>query len=426
MNTVELLEWDRRHIWHPYTSATQPQPVAPVASAAGAILTLEDGTELIDGMSSWWSAIHGYNHPRLNAAATDQLARMSHVMFGGLTHRPAVELAQKLVEITPAPLQRIFLADSGSVSVEVAMKMAVQYYKAQGVSHKTRFITLKKGYHGDTTGAMSLCDPENGMHRLFNGVIQKQHAIEAPVTPYSGEELCPADEKELEQAFQNYAEESAAFVLEPVVQGAGGMNMYSPAYVKRVRELCSAHGILMIADEIATGFGRTGKLFGCSHADVSPDIMCVGKSLTGGYMTLAATLATDTVAETISADGGVLMHGPTFMANPLACAVALESIRLLEESPWQENIARMHRIMHEQLAPLKTHALVRDTRFLGAIAVVELREPVDPVAVQERFIDAGIWVRPFGRLVYLMPPYIISSGELESLCTKLAEILQNG
>ncbi|ERP39382.1 adenosylmethionine--8-amino-7-oxononanoate transaminase [Chitinivibrio alkaliphilus ACht1] len=423
MTDRELLAYDRTHLWHPYTSTTAPQPVLPVAGAEGSTLILRDGTRLIDGMSSWWAAIHGYGHPVLDKALHEQADAMSHVMFGGLTHEPAVELAKELVEITPQGLEWVFLADSGSVSMEVAMKMAVQYWYGTGRPEKHRFISLRKGYHGDTTGAMSLCDPETGMHSLFMGILPKQISIPAPVTPFSEETLYQNDVDALKKAFETYHGECAAFVLEPIIQGAGGMNIYSPAYLREVRRLCSEYDVLLIADEIATGFGRTGELFACNHGGISPDICCVGKALTGGYLTLAATLATEEVAHGACHQGQPLMHGPTFMANPLACAVARASLNLLRTEPWKERVIRIEQQMHTQLSKLALLPSVADVRCLGAIAVIEMTAPVDPVTIQERFVAEGVWVRPFGTLVYLMPPFIITPEELTSLCSAVVRVL---
>ncbi|MGM0461387.1 MAG: adenosylmethionine--8-amino-7-oxononanoate transaminase [Fibrobacterota bacterium] len=423
MTPDEIRSFDKNHIWHPYTSTSSPQPVEIVASAEGASLYLHDGTRLIDGMSSWWSAIHGYNHPELNAAAKKQIDTVSHVMFGGFTHTPAVELSQKLIEITPDPLQWVFLADSGSVSVEVAIKMALQYWIGKKRPEKTQFITLRKAYHGDTTGAMSLCDPVTGMHTLFSGILPQQISIPAPTTPF-GDPLNQKDTAVLEETFKKHHSSAAAFILEPIVQGAGGMNFYSARYLQKVRQLCTKYDVLLIADEIATGFGRTGSLFACEHGDVSPDILCLGKALTGGYVTLAATLATQDVARTVSTDNLPLMHGPTFMGNPLACSIALASISCLGSGNWKAQIAGIEKIMRKVLSPLSSHPDVRDVRFLGGIGVIEMKEPVDPVSMQKSFIEKGIWVRPFGTLIYLMPPYIITTEELTFLCSQLRSIIE--
>ena len=419
----QLLELDRAHVWHPYSAMGGDHPVYPVVSASGVRLKLADGRELIDGMSSWWCAIHGYNHPAMNHALTSQLAAMSHVMFGGLTHQPAVELATRLVELTPAPLQTVFFSDSGSVAVEVAMKMAIQYWHACGQSGKQHFLTLRGGYHGDTFGAMSVCDPMSGMHSLFNEVLAQQFFVDTPACRY-GESCEDLHVEPLAQQLAAHADQIAAIILEPIVQGAGGMRFYSADYLKRVRLLCDQYDVLLIHDEIATGFGRTGRLFAGEHADVVPDIMCVGKALTGGYLTLAATLTTTRVSETISnGDPGLFMHGPTFMANPLACAAALASIDLLTCSPWQDRVAALEQGLRKGLEPCREFAWVTDVRVLGAIGVVELAAAVDMQLVQPQFVDAGVWVRPFGKLIYLMPPYIIDQYDLRKLTSAVTAIV---
>lgn len=419
-----LTDLDQAHCWHPYSSMLNPNPVYPVARADGVRLTLEDGREVIDGMSSWWSTIHGYNHPVLNRAATEQLNKMSHVMFGGLTHQPAVDLVEKLVQLTPAPLTKVFLADSGSVSVEVAIKMALQFWHSQGQPEKHRLLTVKRGYHGDTFAAMSVCDPINGMHHLFAEVLPKQ--LFAPEPPAGYERpFQTTDLVEFESLLKQHQSEIAAVILEPIVQGAGGMRFYSPDYLKHIRALCDRYDVLLILDEIATGFGRTGELFGCLHADISPDIMTLGKAITGGYMTLAATLCTDRVAEGISqGEAGVFMHGPTFMGNPLACAVANASIELLLSFDWQTKVRNIEAILTRELSPAKNLAGVADVRVLGAIGVIEMQQPVKMNELTEALIDRGVWLRPFGKLVYTMPPFVISEDDLTTLCQQTLDALQ--
>jgi adenosylmethionine-8-amino-7-oxononanoate aminotransferase len=418
-----LVERDLSCLWHPYSGVGTGMPLFPVASAQGVRLMLTDGRELIDGMASWWCMIHGYNHPVLNAAIETQLRDMAHVMFGGLTHAPAVTLAERLVELAPANLERVFFADSGSVSVEVAMKMAIQFWHASGRPGKRRFVSLRNGYHGDTLHAMSVCDPVTGMHRLFSDVLPQQLFVPAPKAGFTAA-ADPEDVAALEELLAHQADEVAALILEPVVQGAGGMRFYSPGYLQAARQLCDRYEVLLIADEIATGFGRTGRLFACDHAGISPDILCVGKALTGGYLTMAATLTTRQIGDVISSgDPGVFMHGPTFMANPLACAVALASIDLLTGSDWEHNVARIETGLRAGLAPCIEKGHVADVRVLGAIGVIELTHPVDMRTVQPAFVEQGVWVRPFGSLVYLMPPFVIDDADLAALCSAVARVV---
>ncbi|MCB1616021.1 MAG: adenosylmethionine--8-amino-7-oxononanoate transaminase [Pseudomonadales bacterium] len=414
---------DQAIVWHPYSSITNPASAYLVERAENCKLHLADGRQLVDGMSSWWSVIHGYNHPVLNQALRDQIEDFSHVMFGGLTHRPAIELCQKLVEITPQGLDKVFLSDSGSVAVEVAMKMALQYWQGKGKPDKTKFACLRGGYHGDTLGAMSVCDPITGMHKLFSQTLQKQHFIEKPHCKFH-EDCSEHDLQDARTLLRNNHQHIAALILEPVVQGAGGMYFYSPDYLKQLKMLCEEFHILLIADEIATGFGRTGKLFACEHAGISPDILCLGKAMTGGYMTLAATLCSPSVADGVCSSGsGAFMHGPTFMGNALACAVALASIKLLLESNWQTKVLHIEKQLDRLLSPAATMSGVHEVRVLGAIGVIELDEAVDMAIIQPLFVDAGIWVRPFGNLVYVMPPFIIDDNSLEYLGSSLLDVL---
>ncbi|HEK0502952.1 TPA: adenosylmethionine--8-amino-7-oxononanoate transaminase [Proteus mirabilis] len=417
--TPDDIAFDLRHIWHPYTSMSNPLPAYPIVSTKGVELTLANGKQLIDGMSSWWAAIHGYNHPELNTAVTEQLAAMSHVMFGGITHPPAVALCRKLLAITPTPLECIFLADSGSVAVEVAIKMALQYWQAKG-EKRQRIVALKRGYHGDTFGAMSVCDPDNSMHSLYKGYLPNHLFVEAPKTGFY-QPWDATDIDALRTTLARHHQHIAAVMLEPIVQGAGGMRIYHPEYLTQARALCDEFNVLLIADEIATGFGRTGKLFACEHAGISPDIMCVGKALTGGYMTLSATLTTRHIADTISqGDAGCFMHGPTYMGNPLACAVANASLSLLEQGHWVNQVAQIEAQLKTELLPLKQAKSVKDVRVLGAIGVVEMVEPVNMAKLQKYFVDEGVWIRPFGQLIYIMPPYIISPEKL----TKLTQAIE--
>jgi adenosylmethionine-8-amino-7-oxononanoate aminotransferase len=421
---AELLQFDRKHIWHPYTSIDNPLDVYLVESAEGVRIRLQDGRELIDGMASWWSVIHGYNNPHLTKALRDQAGKLAHVMFGGLTHEPAIQLARLLIDIAPQGLNRVFFCDSGSVAVEVAMKMAIQYNYTKNKVSKNKFLTIRSGYHGDTFHAMSVCDPVTGMHQIYQGLLPNYFFADMPGCRFTD----AWDELDI-LSFKGLLAENhrsiCAVILEPIVQGAGGMRFYHPQYLRRVRELCDEYRVLLIADEIATGFGRSGKMFGCNHAGISPDILCLGKALTGGYMTLAAVLATEEVGHVISqGEPGIFMHGPTFMANPLACSVAVRSVELLLESDWQTNIFRIQTELKKGFEPCRKLAGVKDVRVLGAIGVVELEKPVNMSRIQQRFVDNGVWVRPFGRLVYIMPPYVIENQDLHFLTQTICRVVE--
>ncbi|MEC7939063.1 MAG: adenosylmethionine--8-amino-7-oxononanoate transaminase [Pseudomonadota bacterium] len=418
------LAFDRQHIWHPYTSTLTPLTCYPVTNADGVYLELEGGNRIIDGMSSWWSTIHGYNHPLLNEAAHSQIEKVSHVMFGGITHQPAIDLCKKLLKLAPDNLEHVFLADSGSVAVEVSLKMALQFWHAKG-QPRSKFLTLRDGYHGDTFAAMSVTDPDNSMHSLYKGFLPEHIFADSPKTGF-WDDWNPSDIDSFREKLSAYHQEVAAVILEPIVQGAGGMRIYHPEFLKQVRLLCDEFNVLLILDEIATGFGRTGKLFACEYADIQPDILCVGKALTGGYMTLSATLASKEVADTVcGGEAGCFMHGPTFMGNPLACAVGAASLSLIEQGHWQNQTRQIEQLFSELLPPLLKHELVKDVRWLGAIGVVETHSPVEMEIIQAHFVEQGVWIRPFGRLIYMMPPFISEPQHIEKLVAVIETALQN-
>ena len=420
---TDILNFDKKHVWHPYTSMSQPLPSYLVTSADGVHINLASGEKIVDGMSSWWSVLHGYNHPELNLALVTQAEKFSHVMFGGLTHEPAVELSKTLIEITPSGLNKVFLSDSGSVAVEVALKMSIQYWHSKNKPEKHKILTVKNGYHGDTFAAMSVCDPVNGMHQLFEPVLMKNLFAPAPKAAFD-EEWDANELTALTQLFEQHHHEIAAFIIEPIVQGAGGMRIYHPAYLLACRNLCDKYNVLMIADEIATGLGRTGKLFACEWANISPDIICLGKTLTGGYMTLAATLCKDEIASSISnGEAGCFMHGPTFMGNPLACAVANASLAILKRNKWQQQIENIQALLTQHLLPLEQHQRVFNTRVLGGIGVVETTQNVNMAIIQKRFVELGVWIRPFGKLIYIMPPFVSKPEDIMLLINAISSVL---
>ncbi len=420
----KIVKEDKLYVWHPYASAFDKNPLYPVRKAKGAFIYLETGEKLIDGMSSWWCVINGYNHPRLNKAIKNQVKKFSHVMFGGFTHRPAVELAKKINKLTPSSLQKVFFSDSGSVSVEVAMKFAVQYWYSQNLKKKKKFLTVRNGYHGDTMGTMSVSDPINGMHKIFEKSLLKQYYVSCPESVKDYKKNDSKSLKEMEAKLENKHSEIAAVIIEPVLQGAGGMRIYHPDYLSQLKKLCKKYNVLLILDEIATGFGRTGKLFGFEHANIVPDILCLGKSLTGGYMSLAATVVSKRIAKSISdKDPGIFMHGPTYMANPLACSVAIENINLLLSYDWANKIKNIEKILENGLKKISKNKEIKEYRVIGAIGILEMKEKVDVGSIQKKFVDHGIWLRPFSNLIYIMPPFIISQKDLKLLLKNLETVI---
>lgn len=418
---LPINEFDQNHIWHPYSKIPNPTPTLVVKKTRGSVITLENDLELIDGMSSWWAAIHGYNHPDIVKAMHDQIDTMPHIMFGGLTHTPAIKLAQLLLQIVPVGLSKVFYSDSGSVAMEVAIKMALQYWISLQRPEKNQLVSLKRGYHGDTFATMAVCDPDNGMHHLFSKTLTQHHFVKAPELEDSSNDL-----DDLKKLLKEHHATIAALTLEPIVQGAGGMRFYRADYLKQAKQLCEQYDVLLIADEIATGFCRTGKLFACEWAGITPDIMCVGKALTGGNISLAATLCTDQISRTISQGiPGLLMHGPTFMGNPLACATAIASIELLLNSPWQTQIKTIESHLKTVLLPLNGLSGIKEARVLGAIGVIELERDDLAHRVQEAAIEQGIWLRPFGRLVYTMPAFNIPQEQLEKLLSGMIKAVKS-
>ena len=413
-NSIDL-QFDKKHLWHPYTSMANALPAYGVVAADGVELQLQDGSRLVDGTSSWWACVHGYSHPKIVAAMQQQTAHLSHVMFGGITHRPAVELARLLVELTSPKLTKVFLADSGSIAVEVAMKMALQYWQGKANTDKQKILTIKNGYHGDTFAAMSVCDPEGGMHTMFGELVTKQLFAPAPQSRFDGE-FDPEELNEIASIFEDNHQQIAALLVEPIMQGAGGMRFYHPEYLSALRKLCDKYNVLLILDEIATGFGRTGKLFAYEHSNIEADILCLGKALTGGYISLAATMCSDEVAQGVSdSPAGVFMHGPTFMGNPLACAAAIASIELIKENQWQAQVSSIEAQLKTELADAINYEHVHDVRVLGAAGVLEMSSTLNTAELQQEFVNLGVWIRPFSNLIYIMPPYCVTTEQLSKL-----------